>query len=183
MRTIIFYMSYLLYKIKYMGKVKFKGMTVVFKFKNSNIKFGKNVTINSSFFSNLVGLSQKCVIVAREGGNIIIGDNVGISGSTIYSLKSIEIGRDTLIGGGCKIIDHDFHPLDIESRIKDDRSKIKRREIKIDSGCFIGTNSIILKGTKLGKNCIVGAGSVVNGEFPDNCIIAGNPAKIVRKVK
>lgn len=43
-------------------------------------------------------------------------------------------------------------------------------------------NLIILKGTKIGNNVVVGAGSVVNGSFPDNCIIAGNPAKIVKQI-
>ena len=50
----------------------------------------------------------------------------------------------------------------------------------IGDDCFIGMNSIILKGTTLGNNVIVGAGSVVHGKFPDNVIIAGNPAKIVK---
>lgn len=51
----------------------------------------------------------------------------------------------------------------------------------IGEGCFLGANSIILKGTTLGKNVIVGAGSVVCGSFPDNVIIAGNPARIVKE--
>ena len=53
--------------------------------------------------------------------------------------------------------------------------------IHIDDGCFIGANSIILKGTTLGKNCVVGAGSVVSGKFPDNVIVAGNPARIIKE--
>ena len=44
-------------------------------------------------------------------------------------------------------------------------------------------NSIILKGTVLGKNVVVGAGSVVHGIFPDNCIIAGNPAKVIKFIE
>lgn len=44
-------------------------------------------------------------------------------------------------------------------------------------------NSIILKGTTLGNNVVVGAGNVVHGTFQDNCIIAGNPAKIIKIVK
>ncbi|MDI9401162.1 MAG: acyltransferase [Limisphaerales bacterium] len=55
------------------------------------------------------------------------------------------------------------------------------RPIRIGDGCFIGANSIILKGTELGKNCVVGAGSVVCGKFPDNVIIAGNPAKVLKE--
>lgn len=57
---------------------------------------------------------------------------------------------------------------------------MKKRPIIIGDGCFIGSNSIILKGTNLGKNCVVGAGSVVSSSFPDNVIIPGNPAKMIK---
>lgn len=50
----------------------------------------------------------------------------------------------------------------------------------IGKNCFIGCNSIILKGTVLGDGCVVGAGAVVCGKFEDNCVIAGNPAKVIR---
>ncbi len=53
----------------------------------------------------------------------------------------------------------------------------------IGEGCFLGANSIILKGTTLGKNVVVGAGSVASGAFPDNVIIAGNPARIIEDNK
>ncbi len=59
-------------------------------------------------------------------------------------------------------------------------NKIKKRPITIGEGCFIGSNVIILKGTELGKNVVVGAGSVVSGVFPDNVIIGGVPAKILK---
>ncbi|NCC60699.1 MAG: acyltransferase, partial [Verrucomicrobiae bacterium] len=62
-----------------------------------------------------------------------------------------------------------------------EQSAILMRPIRIGDGCFIGANSIILKGTELGKNCVVGAGSVVCGKFPDNVIIAGNPAKVLKE--
>ena len=60
---------------------------------------------------------------------------------------------------------------------------MKKRPIIIGDGCFIGSNFIILKGTNLGKNCVVGAGSVVSGSFPDNVIIAVNPAMIIKENK
>lgn len=56
-------------------------------------------------------------------------------------------------------------------------------ETVIGNNVFIGMNSIILMGTKIGNNVIVGAGSVVSGEIPDNCVIAGNPAKIIRSLE
>ena len=98
-------------------------------------------------------------------------------------MKEITIGDNVLIGGNCKIIDNDFHPLPASQRVNQKVQDIKMRSITIGDGCFIGANSIILKGTTLGKNCVVGAGSVVSGIFPDNVIIAGNPAKIIKENK
>ena len=53
-------------------------------------------------------------------------------------------------------------------------------KVTFGDNVFIGCNCIILKGTQLGDNCIVGAGSVVHGIFEDNCVIAGNPAKVIK---
>ncbi len=163
--------------------MRLKGFCVIFPFPKSSIKLGRG-TINSSFTSNMLGLWQPSIIIARYGGSIEIGDNFGISGSTIYSTSSIKIGRNVLIGANVKIVDNDFHPLDVEKRrLAMNEIATIRRPIEIGDDCFIGMNSIILKGTKLGNNVIVGAGSVVSGNFPDNCIIAGNPAKIIRVTK
>ena len=161
--------------------VKYKGIPVIYKIKKSNIEIGNNVTIKSSFLSNLVGLYQRTIIVTRsENAKIKIGNNVGMSGVTIYARSEIEIGDNTLIGGNVKILDNDFHPLDIDDRNNNIVNKIKSKPIKIGKNCFIGVNSIILKGTELGDGCIVGAGAVVSGKFGPNSVIVGNPSKIVR---
>lgn len=85
-----------------------------------------------------------------------------------------------LIGSGCKIIDNDFHALDPTKRVNQKDCDIRRAPIVIGDNTFIGMNAIILKGTAIGRNCIVGAGSVVHGTFPDGVVIAGNPAKIIK---
>lgn len=137
----------------------------------------------SSFCSNLIGLFQRCIIVARYGGKIEIGENCGISGSTIYSWDSIKIGDNTRIGANCKIVDNDFHPIELKHRHNGlNEAYTKKAPIIIGNDCFIGMNSIILKGTTLGNNVVVGAGSVVHGTFPDNCIVAGNPARLIKKL-
>lgn len=183
-RKLGLYLKYLIAKHKFRNKVSFNGFTIVYEFKDSSITFasGKEKTvINSSSFSNMVGLYQRSIIVARYGGKISIGSGCGISGTIIYAMNSINIGENVLIGGNCKIIDNDFHPLPASQRINQKVEDIKTRPIEIGDGCFIGANSIILKGCKLGKNCVVGAGSVVSGTFPDNVIIAGNPARIIKE--
>jgi acetyltransferase-like isoleucine patch superfamily enzyme len=56
------------------------------------------------------------------------------------------------------------------------------KEVVIEENVWIGEKSIILKGTKIGKNSIIGAGSVVSGEVPDNVVFAGNPAREIKKL-
>ena len=160
--------------------VNLLGLPLIFKQSKAQLCIGDNCTIKSSFLSNLVGLYQRTIILARDKGEIIIGKNVGISGATIYARDKIFIGDYTNIGGNVKILDNDFHPLQAEYRKNNCMEYIKKKEIHIGENVFIGCNSIILKGTVLGDNCIVGAGSVVCGKFPSNVIIAGNPAKIIK---
>lgn len=177
--------------VQYGSNLLLKGMPVIFNKKNAILKIGNNVIVKSSFLSNLVGLYNRTIIVTRTANAVIeIGDNVGISGATIYARKGIYIGNNTCIGGNCKILDNDFHPIEIEERNKllqsangGDSDLIPSREIYIGKNCFIGCNTIILKGTELGDGCVVGAGAVVSGKFEDNCVIGGNPARVIRKLK
>lgn len=178
-------------KVEYGKNLLLKGVPVIFNKSGAKLIIGKNVTIKSSFLSNLVGLYSRTIIVTRTpGAEIAIGNGVGISGATIYARKKIFIGDNTAIGGNCKILDNDFHPIDMEDRVKllqnpngGNSELVPAREIHIGNNCFIGCNSIILKGTILGDGCVVGAGAVVSGKFEDNCVIAGNPAKVIRKLE
>ena len=178
-------------KTKYGKNLLLKGVPVIFNKGGATLKIGDHVTIKSSFLSNLVGLYSRTIIVTRAPGAVIeIGDNVGISGATIYARKGIYIGENTCVGGNCKILDNDFHPIDAEDRLRllndvhggDAADLIPTREIHIGKNCFLGCNSIILKGTVLGDGCVVGAGAVVSGKFEDNCVIAGNPAKVIKRL-
>lgn len=171
-------------KVKYGKKLLLHGVPVIFNKSGAKLTIGDNVTIKSSFLSNLVGLYQRTIIVTRTAeAEIHIGNNVGISGATIYSRKSIVIGDNTLIGGNTKIIDNDFHPVDPEVRRNTPNEYMGIRAIKIGENVFIGCNCLILKGTKIGDNSVIGAGSVVSGEIPANCLAAGNPARVLRDLK
>ena len=167
-------------RISYGSNLRLKGVPVIVNTKGASLRIGSDVMIKSSFLSNLVGLYQRTVIVTRTPeAKITIGDHVGMSGVTIYARKEITIGEYTCIGGNTKILDNDFHPLDIGERNADIKEKIAAKPIHIGRNCFIGCNALILKGTILGDGCIVGAGAVVAGEFPENSVIVGNPGKAV----
>lgn len=169
-------------RVKYGSGLKLFGRPFVFRFPGAHIEIGKNVTINSSFMSNLLGLYQRTIIVAKKESVIKIGDRVGISGATIYAWNNIEIGDDTRIGANVKIVDTDFHPVDPEERLKGNNDAAKSLPVKIGSNVFIGMNSLILKGSTIGDNCVVGGGAVVSGTFEDNCVIVGNPARVIKKL-
>lgn len=177
-----------LMKINYGQGLLLKGVPVIFNNKGAEIIIGDNCTIKSSFLSNLIGLYSRTIIVTRRSGAYIkIGNNVGISGATIYARKGITIGDNTAIGGNVKILDNDFHPIEFEERNKllNDKNggnsdMVPAKEIHIGRNCFIGCNAIILKGTILGDGCVVGAGAVVAGKFDDNSVIVGNPAIMIK---
>ena len=170
-----------LIKVDYGKDLKLQGTPIIFSKSGNKMSIGNNVTIKSTFLSNLVGLYQRTIIVTRTPeAKISIGNNVGISGATIYARKSIKIGDNTLIGGNTKILDNDFHPIDPILRKETPNERIRSQEIEIGENVFIGCNCLILKGSRIGENSVIGAGSVVSGDIPANCVAAGNPAKVLR---
>lgn len=159
------------------NRVRFNGFPIL----RGNIKWGKDVIVNSGFCSNLYGLFQRTIIYAYDGAEIVIGDNVGLSGVTLNSRERIEIGAGTLVGGNVKIIDHDFHPVDSRFRNPDITEKIGCSTVLVGEKCFIGGGAIITKGVHLGDCCVVGSGAVVvSGNYPEGSLIVGNPAKVVK---
>ena len=150
--------------------------------KGGEIIIGKGFKCNNRIDSNSIGLIQPCVFnVEAEGSKIIIGNNVGISGSTLNASLQIKIDDNVLIGSGCLITDTDSHPIEYMSRINNDNTKTGKAPIHICEGAFVGARSIILKGVTIGPHSIIGAGSVVTRDIPENCLAYGNPVVIVKK--
>lgn len=156
---------------------KFCSYGRVFVRGRGRIQIGDNVTINSCRECNPIGGDTKTILYAKVNSVINIGNGVGISNSAIVSMKEIVIEDDVLIGGNCKIYDHDFHSIEYEKRILEGDLDIKSAPIHIKRGAFIGAHCIILKGVNIGEKSVIGAGSVVTKNVPDGEIWAGNPAK------
>lgn len=91
----------------------------------------------------------------------------------------ITIGDDCYITANCQFITHDGGTLILRKEIPDLEITAP---ISIGNDVYIGLNSTILPGTKIGNRCIIGASSVVKGEFPDNSVIAGVPARRIKSV-
>lgn len=149
--------------------------------RGGTITIGKKFQCFNHVSSNSIGLIQPCVFdVVEDNSYIIIGDNVGISGSTLNATIGITIEDNVNIGSGCIITDTDSHPIDYFDRLNNVKTSTKSSPIIIKEGAFIGARSLILKGVTIGKRSIVGAGSVVTKSVPDYCIVGGNPAKILK---
>ena len=118
-------------QVKYGKKLVLGGWPMIFCFPNAKIEIGDNCKINSNFFSNLIGLYQRTIIIARGAGKIKLGDNVGISGTTLYARDNITIGDNCIIGANCKVFDNDFHSLDVDERIHDVFDNLKTCPVKI----------------------------------------------------
>ena len=114
-------------------------------------------------------------------GQISIQDNVSIGQNFHITSKDLNliIGKDTTISGNVFITNIDHEYQEIDKHIMNQKYIVS--ETIIGENCFIGFGVGIQAGTILGKQCVVGANSVVKGVFPDYCVIAGVPAKIIKR--
>lgn len=159
------------------------GTIILDIYPGSRVSLGDHVTIVSD--------SRRCTAAAlafparfrtfTPASAIIIGDNVGLNGTSITSRsRTISIGEDSMVAPNVIIVDSDFHiPWPPEKRHEccDTDSD---GEVRIGKNCWIGMNSVILKGVTIGDNSIIGAGSVVNKDIPADSLAAGVPARVVK---
>lgn len=113
-------------------------------------------------------------------GEIVLGNHVGLNGTTIASRQKISIGDNTMIGPNTIIIDHDGHVAwPLEDRWTK-QGPIK--EIVIENDVWIGMNCMILKGVTIGSGAIIAGGSIVVGDVEPNTVYAGNPARKIKSL-
>lgn len=161
--------------------VKIHGVIRIYG--HGSIKIGRNTIINSSMSSNPIGGDTRTIFSLKDSAQLTIGEDTGISNTAIVCHEQVTIGSRVRIGGGTKIYDTDFHSLDSEER-KDYRTEIARtKPVVIEDDAFVGAHCILLKGVHIGKRSIVGAGSVVTGEVPEDEVWAGNPARRIRSLR
>lgn len=148
--------------------------------KKNKLLIGKNVYLRSNSDGYHAGMPfPTTILVDKVGAECIIGDNCRINGTYIHAQKKITIGKNSVIAAGVNIIDSNGHILYSPNRTQ---GRDLPGEIFIGENVWIGLNVIILKNTFIGNNSVISAGSVVKGIFPDNVLIQGNPAKIIKSL-
>ena len=118
----------------------------------------------------------------EPGAELTIGNNVGMSSTRMWIRDSVTIGDNVKVGACVLITDTDAHPLDYLAR-RTSNEGTKSAPIVIEDDVWVGAHSIILKGVTIGERSIIGAGSVVTKSIPADCVAAGNPCKIIRKIE
>ena len=138
-----------------------------------NFIFQKILRINSEvpFMVHYTSTVSKTVYLGKGVAQYFANSG----GCYIQGINNIYIGDYSIFAPGVKIISANHDKNDYHSH---DTSK---SPIKIGKNCWLGANSVILPGVELGDNVIVGAGAVVTKSFPDNVILGGVPAKIISK--
>gem|GEM_PF-1040996 len=143
---------------------------------------------------SLIGASLVC---ETPDACIEIGKHSFLSpGSFVVAAKKIKIGNNVLIARDVTIQDNDSHSLDWKNRINDvdltvarfrgvpskskDFSLVPAESVEIGDNVWIGMSSIILKGVRIGHRAVIGAGSLVTRDVPDDTLAVGNPARVIK---
>lgn len=134
-----------------------------------------------------------CIIIAKFGGKVSIGENTYIGGSTsIYCKDRVQIGKNVIIANNSMIMDNNNHPVSPEMRLKMSAcdnyitDKLWSWEyatsapVIIEDNVWIGRDVRIMKGVTVGRGSIVALGSIVTKDVPPYSVVAGNPAVVVK---
>ncbi len=171
------------YGVSYGSGLRLGSSPVIRRHSSAVIRLGRNVSISNELAENPAGISHRTSLCAcLPGAELVIGDDVGISGAVIYAWKSIHIGDRVLVGADAAIYDSDFHSLDPTKRSGLDPEFIGMASVVIESDAWIGARAMVLKGVTVGRGAIVGAGAIVTSNVPPGTIVAGIPAKVVGQV-
>lgn len=147
-----------------------------------SIFIGRNVTINSNNKGYHINMHSPVKLMADwKGAQIIIGENSRIHGSCIHAFKKITIGKNCLIAANCQIFDGSGHDLSFSDTANRIHTQGQPKEIFIEDNVWIGANSIILPGVRIGSGSVIAAGSVVTKDVPAMCLVGGNPAKEIKR--
>lgn len=173
---LIYFKAKYLLGVKIKKHCKFTGRAIIHKTPKSKITIDEHCRfISKANGYNLIGINRPCIIATHRVDAVIeIGEKSGFSGTVIGAFKYIHIGKHVKCGANTLITDSDWHLDDYRSGAPN--------SVIIEDNVWLGEGVKVLKGVTIGKNSVVGAGSVVTKDIPANVIAAGNPCKVIKNI-
>ncbi len=136
---------------------------------------GGTICVGHAF--QVVGRQFPAALSTGPGGRLVFGTNVFVNqGVNVHAEASVRIGDNVRLADLAAIYDTDFHELE-------PGSGQRAAEVVIEDNVWIGRGAIVLKGVRVGRNSVVGAGAVVTSSVPPDSLAAGNPARVVRSLR
>jgi acetyltransferase-like isoleucine patch superfamily enzyme len=141
------------------------------------VKFeiGRDATVRIGRWS---WIGHGCKVRVHEGELSIGAKSVLGQECTISAFQHISIGRECIIADRVMMIDFDHGMVEVERPIRE--QGIYKRDVQIGHNCWIGYGACILRGVTVGDNSVIGTSSVVTCPFPDNSVVGGIPARLIR---
>jgi acetyltransferase-like isoleucine patch superfamily enzyme len=164
--------------------VRCLGLPIVRQPGSRQIALGRDVVLISRSSGTALGVAHPVVLrCLTPTARISIGDDCGLSGTTICAAVEVRVGARCLFGANVAVFDTDFHNHAPANRryATPDWPAISR-PVVIGDDVFIGTRAIVQKGVTIGDGAIIAAGSVVTKDVPPATIVAGNPARVIKEI-
>ena len=158
-----------------------RGLPILSFARQSSIHIGDHAYLISRSRNTALGVNHPVILrTLKADARICIGSYFRASGVTLCAARSIVIGDRVTMGANVVVTDTDFHAADPRVRASvEDASRARCAEVAIEDDVFVGMNAMILKGVRVGRGAIIGAGAVVTRNVPAQAIVAGNPAEAI----
>ena len=160
-------------KLRWRGRLRTDGLCFV----APGVKFeiGANATVTLGRWS---WIGHGCKVRVHEGEVSIGAKSVLGQACTISAYQHVSIGRECIIADRVMMIDFDHGVVEVERPVR--LQGIYKRDVNVGHNVWIGYGACLLRGVRVGNNAVIGTSSVVTGDVPDNAVVAGIPARIIR---
>jgi acetyltransferase-like isoleucine patch superfamily enzyme len=160
-------------KLRWRGRLQTDGLCFVCR--GVQLEIGREATIS---LGRWTWLGQGCKIRAHEGQVSIGAKSVLGQECTISAYQHVSIGRECIVADRVMLIDFDHGVVEVERPIRE--QGIYKRDVRVGHNVWIGYGACLLRGVTVGNNCVIGTNSVVNRDVPDDAVVAGIPARVLR---
>ena len=160
-------------KLRFRGRLQTEGLCFICP--RVKLEIGRNATLR---IGRWAWIGHGCKIRVHEGEVSIGAKTVIGQECTISAFQRVSVGRECIIADRVMLIDFDHGVIEVDRPIR--QQGIYKRDVRVGHNVWIGYGACILRGVSVGDNAIVGTRAVVTRPFPDNAVLGGVPAQLIR---